>query len=56
MGVRPGLVLERVEPSVVRVLAPVAAPAAPHDPDLHHTRAHGAGDAPVLVLGDRESQ
>ncbi len=57
LGVQPGLVLDRVEASVERVLAPLVAPADPQsDTDLHHALGGGASGAPVFVVHEGEAQ
>jgi len=53
LGVRPGLVLSRVEASVERVLAPLSAPVlSPAGEDVHH--AATGGGAPDFVVRDGE--
>ncbi|MFO7609645.1 MAG: NADH-quinone oxidoreductase subunit M [Candidatus Krumholzibacteriia bacterium] len=56
LGVRPGLVLDRVEASVERVLAPLSAAAAPHGDQPHHALGGGTADAPAFVVGAGEAQ
>ena len=61
LGVQPGLILDRVEASVERVLMPLAAQnVEPHLAEPHHAFAAPAVDqnldAPTFVVGDTESQ
>ncbi len=53
LGVRPGLVLDRIEPSIERVLAPVTATV---DPSLHHALGDGGAASPHLVVGEGEAR
>ena len=54
LGVRPGLVLDRVGPSIERVLAPLGVEAAPHQGiDLHH--AFGDGHSPSQAVQEGEA-
>jgi len=53
LGVRPGLVLDRVEPSIERVLAPVTGTV---EPSLHHALGGDDAAAPHLVVGEGEAR
>jgi len=48
LGVGPGLVLDKIEPSLERVLAPIAVHAAPHA-EPGHESGHDGGHAMLLV-------
>ena len=56
LGVRPGLVLDRVEASVARVLAPVTAGAAPRADNPHHALGDGPAAAPTFVVHEGEAR
>ncbi len=57
LGVRPGIVLTRIEKSIEQVLAPLAAPGNDHPaPHGTHTLGDGADGGPVFVVRDTESQ
>ncbi|MCP4570729.1 MAG: NADH-quinone oxidoreductase subunit M [bacterium] len=55
LGVRPGLVLDKIEASIERTLAPVMAPAVDnHAPQGSHALGDGADGGPVFVVRDPE--
>ena len=57
LGVRPGLVLDRVEASIERVLKPLTSQVEPSAaPTPHHARLDDSQDGPVLVTRDMERQ
>ncbi len=57
LGVRPGLVLDRIEASIENVLAPVLAPAVEsHAPQGTHALGEGADGGPHFVVRDTENQ
>ncbi len=59
LGVRPGLILDRIEASVEKVMAPmvhVDSPEHPNNENNHHARLEGDAASPVLVIRDTENQ
>ncbi len=59
LGVRPGLILDRIEASVEKVLAPlvqVDGHEQSHPANNHHARLEGDAASPVLVIRDTENQ
>lgn len=57
LGVQPGLILDRIEASIEKVLAPLAVEAPQtHESNPHHARLEGDAASPVLVILDTENK
>jgi len=57
LGVQPSLILERIEPSIEKLMAPFALEAPQiHENNLHHARLEGDAASPVLVIRDTENK
>ncbi len=57
LGVRPGLMLHRLEASIEKVMAPLITQVEPSvEQNHHHARLEGDAASPVLVIRDTENQ
>ncbi len=57
LGVQPSLILDRIEASIEKVMAPLAAEVHhPQDNNPHHARLEGSASSPVLVIRDTENK
>ena len=57
LGVRPGLILDRMEASIEKVMAPLTSRIDPSfEQNHHHARLEGDAASPVLVIRDTENQ
>jgi len=57
LGVQPGMILDRIEASIEKVMAPLAVEAPQsHENNPHHARLEGDAASPVLVIRDTENK